>query len=476
MKIAFYFLLFLSFSVGFAQQDMTMYNMQEIPQSNYSNPSNRFNGSFYVGLPGISSTYMSFSNSDFAYSDAIKKVGDSLNVDFQNVLDMVNDDNYLSFNTRVDLLSFGLTISPTTQLFFNMTENLNLRMNYTKDFIELIYKGNAGFDDNTANFEGIGISLNHYREYAFGISHQLNEKLRIGGKLKYLYGMENIYSERTDISLVTDPQTFELTFLADISIKTSGINEFDYNNERGSNYFFNRKNRGFAVDVGANYEVNDKLSLNASILDLGAIKWRNNTVSYSNNGEEFVYNGIELNAFAEEGEQSAINDGETSFDRVLDSLEKSLAIDTIYDSYTAPITSRFYIGANYKLNEQSMVSGVIQSEVFQRKIIPSITFSYNRKVAESFGVAGSYTIINGSFTNLGIGLNYNPGPMQIYAVADNVFGVFWPQHNRHIQIRFGFNFIFGSTKSKMLNPAFSYEEGSSSKSKSASNTEEQQTK
>ena len=472
MKKLLFFIFFSSCIGGFAQQDFTIYNMQETPQSNYNNPSNQFNGSFYVGLPVISSTYISLSNSDFAYSDAIKKVGDSLNVDFQNVLDMVNNDNYLSFNTRVDLLSFGITISPTTQFTFNMTENLNFRMNYTKDFIELIYKGNAGFDDNTANFEGIGISLNHYREYAFGISHQLNEQLRIGGKLKYLYGMENIYSERTDISLVTDPQTFELTFLADISIKTSGINNIDDNNEGESDYFFNRKNRGFAVDLGANYQLNDKLSLIASILDLGGIKWMNNTVSYSNNGEEFVYNGIELNAFAEENEQSATDDGETSFDRVLDSLEQSLAIDTTYDSYTAPITSRFYIGANYKLNEQSMVGGVIQSEVFQRKIIPSITLSYNRKVAEFFSVAGSYTIINGSYTNLGLGFNLNPGPVQLYAVTDNIFGLFWPQHNRHIQLRFGLNFIFGSTKTKELNPTHILKKSGSVSSKPASDSDE----
>ena len=281
--------------------------------------------------------------------------------------------------------------------------------------------------------------------------------------------MENIYSERTDFSLVTDPETFELTFLADISIKTSGINNFDENNEGGRDYFFNRGNRGFAVDLGANYELNDKFSLNASILDLGAIRWSNNTISYSNNGEEFVYNGIELDAFAEDDEQSATNDGETSFDRVLDSLEKSLAIDTTYDSYTAPITSRFYIGANYKLNEQSMVGGLIQSEVFQRKIIPSITLSYNRKVSNIFSVAGSYTIINGSYTNLGLGVNFNPGPVQFYAVTDNIFGVFRPQHNRHIQVRFGLNFIFGGNKTKELNPAFNRKEESSTPSKSASN-------
>ena len=464
MKKVVYFFLFFACLYAKAQQDFTLYNMQEIPQSSYNNPSNQFNGKFFIGLPVISSNYFSVSNSDFAYSDAIKKDGDSLNLDFNAILSKVNNDNYFSFNSRLDLFSFGITILPTTQITFNVTENVNFRMNYTKDLIELIYKGNAGFDDNTANFEGIGISLNHYREYALGLSHQLNEKWRVGGKFKYLYGMENIYSERTDISLVTDPETFELTFLADISVKTSGVD--GTNSDLGtSDYISKRKNRGrgFAVDLGANYQLNEKWSLNASILDLGAIRWRNNTKSYSNNGEQFVYKGIELDAFAEDEQESATNDGETSFDRVLDSLEKSLAIDTTSDPYTAPITSRFYIGANYKLNDKSMFGGVIQSEVFQRKIIPSITLSYNRKVTQYFSVAGSYTIINGSFTNLGLGVNFNPGPVQLYAVTDNVFGVFWPQHQRHVQVRFGINLIFGGNKKNELNPAYSKTDKASAK-------------
>lgn len=450
MKRLYIFLFLLSSLSLVAQQDFTLINMQEIPQSSYSNPSNRFNGSFYIGLPAISSNYFSFTNSRFAYSDAVIKSGNSLNFDLDQVIEEAGENNYLSFNTKTDLFSFGISLNEKTQLMVNVTENANLRLNYTNDFMRFVYRGNASFEDNTANLEGIGINAIHYREYAVGVSHQLNEQLRLGIKAKYLYGMENIYSERTDIRLITDPETFEITAQSDISLRTAGIIDVE-GDENFGDYILGRKNRGFAVDLGANYQLNEKLSLTASILDLGAIKWNDHTKNYSNNGE-FVYNGIEINAFSDE--DPAADDRSTSFNRVVDSMEKALNLDSNTNSYTAPLTSRFFIGANYQLNEKSIVGGLIQSEIFQRKIYPSFTANYHRKMNKWIGLSASYTVFNGSYTNLGLGLNVNPGPVQFYIVSDNVIHAFQPQHAQYLQLRFGINLIFGSQKSKEINPYY----------------------
>src|SRR5690606_1193283 len=345
---------------SFAQQDLGMFNLNEIPQSSYSNPANQFNGKFYLGLPAISSNYFSASNSGFAYSDFIRKRGDSLLADFDNMIDKIGDDNYLSIFSKVDLLSFGFKIGKNTQLMFNVSENAYFRLSYPKDLIRFIYEGNAAFEDNTANLEGVGVSLNHYREYSVGLSHQLNEDLRIGARIKYLYGMENIYNERSDISVVTDPETYEITARSDLSIKTAGLT--DDIDEETMDYLTGRGNTGFAFDLGANYQLNEKISLNASVIDLGFIKWNDYTKSYSNDGE-FNYSGIEIDAFA--GDQGARSDDETSFDRVLDSLEEAMNIDTNTSSYSAPLTTRMYIGGNYALNERSQAGAIIQAEVFQ---------------------------------------------------------------------------------------------------------------
>ena len=101
-----------------AQQDLTLFNFNDIPQSSYSNPANQFNGKFFIGLPAISSSYYSISNSGFAYSDFIKKDGDSLRLDFNSMIAELEETNFLSFNTKIDLLSFGFKLGEKTQLLF----------------------------------------------------------------------------------------------------------------------------------------------------------------------------------------------------------------------------------------------------------------------------------------------------------------------------------------------------------------------
>jgi hypothetical protein len=434
-----------------AQQDLSMFNLNEIPQSSYSNPSNQFNGKFYLGIPALSSYYFSLSNSGFAYSDFIRKNGDSLLADFDNMIKSIEDDNYLSFYSKVDLLSFGISINSKTQLMFNVSDNAYFRLSYPKDLIRFIYEGNAAFEDNTANLEGVGLSLNRYREYSVGLSYQLNEKLRIGGRMKYLQGMNNIYNERSDITIATDPETYEITANANLSIKTAGLND-DLDNLTKSQFIPGKGNRGLGLDLGANYQLNEKINLNASIIDLGYINWKDNTKSYSNKGE-FQYNGIELDAFAGNNE-GARSDGETSFDRVLDSLEEAMNIDTSTSSYSAPLTSRIYLGGNYQINERSYAGALIQAEIFQGNILPSFTLLYNRKMTKWIGLGASYTMINRSYNNFGLAINFNPGPIQFYVVSDNLLGAFQPQHTRHLQVRFGINLIFGSDKSTKTNAAY----------------------
>jgi len=140
-----------------AQQDLTLFNFNDIPQSSYSNPANQFNGKFFIGLPVLSSSYYSLSNSGFAYSDFIKQDGDSLRLDFNSMIAGLEEENFLSFNTKIDLFSFGFKLGNSTQIMFNATENINMRFNYTKDLATFIHKGNLAFDDNTADFNGTAL-------------------------------------------------------------------------------------------------------------------------------------------------------------------------------------------------------------------------------------------------------------------------------------------------------------------------------
>jgi len=440
-------LCFLVNQLAIAQQDLTLFNFNDIPQSSYSNPANQFNGKFYIGLPGISSLYFSASNSSFAYSDFIKKDGDSLRLDFNSMISELQEKNFLSFNTRVDLLSFGFKVGKRTQVMFNVTENANFRFNYTKDFATFIHKGNLGFADNTANFEGSGFSAGYYREYGLGISHQFGDKLRVGARFKYLYGIANVDSKKTDIRLTTDPNTYALAAKADIRINTSGSLDTLV---KQNGFISGNDNAGLGIDLGMNYELNKRLSINASVIDLGYINWTTNVTNYIIDDGQYSFNGIEIDAFSPQDDTS----GTSAFNRLADSLEEAFNVRETNESYTTPLVGRIHIGANYKMNEKLVLGALLQSEFCKGSVRPSLTASANYKISKLVGLAASYSMINRSFNNLGIGININPGPVQVYVVSDNILGGFRPQHTRHAQVRAGINFIFGSERAKEINPSF----------------------
>jgi flavin-binding protein dodecin len=433
-----------------AQQDLMMFNFNEIPQSSYSNPSNQFNGKFYLGLPLISSSYFSLSNSGFAYSDLIKKDGDSLKLDFNSMIGELQDKNFLSLNSKVDLFSLGFKVGDRTQITLNATENINFRFRYTKDFATFVQKGNLGFENNVANFDNIGFSANYYREYGLGVSHQFSSRLRLGAKVKYLYGIANLDSRRTNLSLTTDPNTFALNAKADVLINSSA-GEFSADSLSEMEGFISGfDNTGFGVDLGFNYELTKKLSINASILDLGYIQWNSNVTNYTIDKGEYTFTGIPVDAFSPQNDTS----GSSAFSNVIDSLETAFNVKETSNGYTTPLVGRFYAGVNYKMNEKLMLGGLIQSEFYKGSVRPSLTASANYKISKWLGVAASYSVINRSYTNLGVGININPRNIQIYVVSDNILGALNPQHAGHAQVRAGVNFIFGSEKVNEINPSY----------------------
>ncbi len=440
IAIAFCFL-FLSLG-SFAQQDMMLYNMQGVPQSSYANPSNRFEGKFYVGIPGLSSNYFNFSNT-VRYSDVVTKDGDSLLLSFSNLIDQMKDENYLAFNSRIDLLSFGYSITEQTQLTLNITEVASMSFDYNKDLIRFIYEGNTAFLGSSPDL-GVGINASHYREYGLGASHQINNQWRVGLRLKYLYGMENIYTERSDITLITDPETYALTAKTDFKLRTAGLSNPDDEEESFMDYFGGRNNRGFGVDLGATYDLNEKFSFSASITDLGFIRWNERTKNYTSEGN-YVYDGVEIEVFGE----NELSQEDSPFNQILDSIETELGIVEGTGAYTSPLVTKVYLGGNYHIDERSFAGLLIKNDIFKGVVKPSFSLAYGRKMLDWLTLTGGYSSINGSYDNISMGAVFDPGPAQIYIMSDNILGMFMPQHLRNVHLRFGINLIFGREKKNL---------------------------
>ena len=106
--------------------------------------------------------------------------------------------------------------------------------------MDFVWNGNGGADmlgrELSFNF---GIDAIHYRQYGLGYAIQLlNNKLSLGTRLNYYYGMENVWTEQSQTTLTTDPTTFDITAKTSILINTSGLDSNAFGKQTGFSKYF----------------------------------------------------------------------------------------------------------------------------------------------------------------------------------------------------------------------------------------------
>lgn len=166
--------------------------------------------------------------------------------------------------------------------------------------------------NKTYNIGDIHAQARSYVELALGHSHQINEKLRIGAKLKFLFGaaaadldLEGVTADLSNTQvdaqgnpcwMITGKGTAQMSMMglkykstvSDYKDPSKGqyehVNEVDVN-DPGLGGF------GMAVDLGGEYKLNDDWRFSAAVLDLGFISWKNNMKAASN-GEPFLFSGF----------------------------------------------------------------------------------------------------------------------------------------------------------------------------------------
>jgi len=193
-----------------------------------------------------------------------------------------------------------------------------------------------------------------------------------------------------------------------------------------------------------NYRLNEKFTVNGSVIDLGYIRWKTETSSYTstNPDAEFTYTGIDINSY-----QTDSTNYEDGVDDMIDSLSSSLHIDTTAQAYTSTLPVKVYIGGNYLLNAKNIVSLLIYNQFYNDKLYPAATISFNKMIGKWLNLSVSYTASQGSYNNIGFGWALNDYDVQLFAVTDNVYGVIFPARTKNFNVRAGINLKIG-TKDK----------------------------
>lgn len=430
--------------------------MPEIYQAKFVNPAYIQDCKTVVGLPVLSSFYMNYANSNISYYKIFNESNDSS----KHVLDIdkfinkkLNNRNFISFDTHISL--FSLSIRRNDDIFsFDVTEKIGFTLGIPRKLLGFALYGNGHPDYMETSFDGLGIDLDYYREYAFGYSSQYDEYFTFGIKAKLLFGKLNIYTKKLDVGINTDPRTYALTLYSDSKIYSSAPGATIEDMSDPVAVLLNRKNIGLAFDFGTTYNFNEKVDVSASIIDLGAIRWSTNPRNIEQD-TSFSFSGID----------DLLNFGDANLEDIPDTLRSTFVIDSFgNNSYYSFLPLKVYLSGTYKLTNKITIGALNQYTFYNKKVFPTFTLSANIQLLQSLKTCFTYSIVNSSYNNLGVGYYFGRKGLQIYVVRDNVLSfpvnaaLFYFNEKltthfidfQNYNFRFGLNLLFGCSDKKKI--------------------------
>jgi hypothetical protein len=440
-------------------QPNTLSYMKGIPQTKDINPAlYGINKGFYISMPGLSKIDLSVNTSGFTYNDIIHKgtgqYADSLVVDFEKFHDRLAKKNFLREMLAYSPLEFGFKVKSH---FFGLSisEKLYSDQVFGKGFVSLIKDGNAAFIGQDFNTGKIGINGAVYHQLALNYGKELNDKLTIGGAAKILFGLAAVRTKTMNLEIYTPADASRLDIKAEGEVYLSAPVELTYDDDgmlesvsseiEGADAILNFGNPGFAVDLGAAYQLNEKLQLSASIIDLGFISWKEQTHKLTQSGE-FLYRGVDISNSLDNNAVDYENPGDL-FEELVDSITEAFDfLGTPDEPFNTTIPTKIYLGGDYQLTNALNFGGLARLRFGNGRMSYAFTSSANVKVGNVIDFSLSHSIINGKANMIGAGIGLRGGPLQIYLVSDNLLAAVHPTTTSYVNARFGINFIFGNSK------------------------------
>ncbi len=203
-------------------------------------------------------------------------------------------------------------------------------------------------------------------QLALGHSRQIDDRLRVGAKMKLLFGVARADAEIKDLRAdLSGPDKWTMTgqAMANVSMKGFTYKEEQKEYKVDGQGTYRRVNDvdvdgaglggfGMAFDFGATYKINDDWTVSAALLDLGFIGWSNNMQAV-NRQTSFEFNGFHDVAVKKEDAMGNPKDNslESQGDRYADQIADfaNLSSDGDKGSRSTGIGATMNFGCEYTL-------------------------------------------------------------------------------------------------------------------------------
>lgn len=455
-----------------SQNKQIIYGMSEIPQSLMVNPGGVVPQDMHIGIPFLSQLHINAGSSGVTVYDIFQSSDTSINDRITTAIFQMDNADFFTVTQQLELINIGWRSKWDYYFSGGMYQELDMITYFPKDLAILGWEGNREYLDYEFDLGEINTSGDLLTVYHFGANKKVSDRLTLGVRAKVYSSIFNYRSTDNRGTFVTrlgdGSQNIYDHVLEDahVSVQTSGIGSLiDNENVNNANdvmrhalgrAFFGG-NLGVGMDVGANYDITNRLTASASILDFGTIFHSNDVENYRASGS-YTLTGINL-IFP------PLNDGDNAlpyYENLEDEITEQVPVDTLYNSYSTMRPLKVNAGlvytfgklinlddcnclvrANNAKGEQSV--GLQFYSLFRPKTPQmAATLFYYRRFADFLSGKVTYTVDTYGTDNVGLGLVGDFNTFNVYIAADNLLRYGNIAKANSVSLQLGFNLKFDS--------------------------------
>jgi Family of unknown function (DUF5723) len=462
MRVFIFILTAFGLTSSMAQNKQVLYGLEEVPQSLLLNPGGKVPQKRHFGIPFLSHLHLNGGSSGVTVYDIFGDTGENINRKIERKIFEMSDRDFFTATEQLELFNFGWRSKNGIYFSGGIYQEMDFILYFPRDLAILAWEGNANYLDYSFDLSQVNMRGDLLNVFHFGANKALTNSLTVGVRAKIYASLLNINSTNnkgtftTRLGDVNSENIYEHTIAdADMTFETAGIASLSDNFSTGkfiSRAFFGG-NLGVGVDIGATYDLNERWTTSASLIDLGAIFYTKDVETYHAYGD-YTLNGIEL-LFPP---LSAGEPAPPYYDDLETELEREIPIDTLHTSYVQARPLKANVGLLYRFGRVAKGSkecdclnqgGAVEREQSAGLQFYSIarpkgmqlagTLFYYRRLFEFLSLKGTYTIDTFSFSNIGLGMVGDFGRFNLYLAMDNILNYGNLAKAKSVSLQLGFN-------------------------------------
>ncbi len=369
----------------------------------------------------------------------------------------LSDKNRANIHVNMNIFSTAFRAFGGVNLVeLNLRSNTHVNLPY-----ELFEFMKTAGEKEEYDLEKLGIRSQNYAELALGHSRKINDKLSVGAKMKFLFGlaMAEMKTDHMKLTMNEDRWIIDADTKLDAAIMKTEL-EFedeDKNSADGRRRIsglddFKGGLAGFGLgfDFGATYQLNEDLLLSAALTDLGFISWSG--VQKASSAGRYEFDGFdEFYAGGDKGEDDENMIG-NQFEAIGDDLEDMFSVYSDGEgSKTTALAATINLGAEYTMPFYRNLSAGF---LYTSRLAGAYSFHQGMLAVNCRPLKWIEASLNTSFTSTGCGfggmLSFYTKGFNFFIASDHFLGKvskeFIPLNSFNANVAFGINFPLGSNK------------------------------